>query len=111
MNFHLIYFPKSREGVTVPARLPPKWPAREANPMPRARTVPDPAPPIIPGERPTPPPELSPEQQAIWTSIVGRLAAGLVHRRESCAVERAVSARLFCRHARRRDRASAGLAR
>src|SRR5258706_6646255 len=76
MNFHLIYFPKSREGVTVPARLHPKWPVREGNPMPRARTVTDPAPPIIPGERPTPPPELSPEQQAIWTSIVGRLPQG-----------------------------------
>jgi hypothetical protein len=44
--------------------------------MSRSRTVTDPAPPIIPGSRPTPPPELSPEQQAIWSAIVARLPVG-----------------------------------
>jgi hypothetical protein len=43
--------------------------------MPRSRTVTDPAPPIIPGSRPDPPHELSPEQKAIWSSIVATLPA------------------------------------
>jgi hypothetical protein len=40
------------------------------------RTVTDPNPPLIPGQRPNPPSELNAAQQAIWTSIVGRLPVG-----------------------------------
>src|SRR6266508_3227165 len=42
----------------------------------RSRTVTDPAPPIIPGQRPSPPPEFSPAQQATWSAIVARLPVG-----------------------------------
>jgi hypothetical protein len=40
------------------------------------RTVTNPNAPIIPGQRPNPPPELNVAQQEIWTSIVGRLPVG-----------------------------------
>jgi hypothetical protein len=40
------------------------------------RTVTDSSPPIIPGQRPKPPDELSATEQAIWISIVGRLPVG-----------------------------------
>jgi hypothetical protein len=42
----------------------------------RSRTVTNSTPPIIPGERPSPPAELSPAQQAIWAAIVARLPLG-----------------------------------
>jgi hypothetical protein len=65
-------------GLSIPITTSIEVAAIESNLMSRAgrRTVTDPSPPIIPGQRPKPPPELNAEQQAIWTSIVGRLPVG-----------------------------------
>jgi hypothetical protein len=44
-------------------------------PAGRFKTVTDPTAPVIPGKRPPPPDDLTAEQQAIWSSITGRLPA------------------------------------
>jgi hypothetical protein len=63
----------------------------------RGRTVTDPAPPLIPGERPSPPPELTPPEGDAWRRITGRLPG------DYFSAETVPMLKELCRHCCRAD--------
>jgi hypothetical protein len=74
-------------------------------PRGRIRTVTDSTPPLIPGQRMSAPPELSPEQAATWDQIVASLPQGWITPGSAPLLKE------LCRHVDHADRLSADIAR